>query len=317
MKYVSKEPAMFSLRSYFKLGPISYKELAKRVFHETIDDGCAEYAAAVAYYLLLAIFPFFLFLITLIGYLPVPDLLDFILSTIRRPLPTQVFELVQDNIVKLFADKKGGLLSLSILLALWTSSNSVTSIMNVMNRLYEVKEGRPFWKVRLTAVLLVIGLSFLFLMSLLLLMFGPKLGSFIADVTHLGSFFELIWKIMLIPVIPMMLILAVAVIYYFTPDVEQDWKWITPGAIFSIPAWLLASLAFSYYINNFGSYDKTYGSIGAVIVLLLWLYLSGFIILIGAEINAVIEHSSQEGKEPGEKKENETEEEKEEIEPDH
>ena len=307
---------MFSIRNYFKLGPISYKELAKRVFRETIDDGCAEYAAAVAFYLLFALFPFFLFLITLIGYLPVPDLLEFILSTIRRPLPTQVFELVQDNIRKLFSDKKGGLLSISILLALWTSSNSVTSIMNVMNRLYEVKEGRPFWKVRLTAILLVIGLSVLFLLSLLLLMFGPKIGSFIADMTHLGYFFELIWKIMLVPVIPLMLILAVAVIYYFTPDVKQNWKWITPGSVFSIPAWVLTSLAFSYYINNFGSYDKTYGSIGAVIVLLLWLYLSGFIILIGAEINAVIEHSSEEGKEPGEKKENKPEEE-EEFEPDH
>lgn len=311
---------MFSIRAYFKLGSTSYKELAKRVFHETMDDGCAEYAAAMAYYLLLALFPFFLFLTTLIGYLPVPDLLEFILKSIRDLLPTQVFELVQDNIRKLFADKKGGLLSIGILLALWTSSNSVTSIMNVMNRLYEVKEGRPFWKVRLTAVLLVTGLSIVFLLALLLLMFGPKIGSFIADLTHLGHLFEIAWNILMVPVILLLLVLAVAVIYYFTPDVEQDWRWISPGAVFAIPAWVLMSLAFSYYINNFGSYDKTYGSIGAVIVLLLWLYLSGFIILVGAEINAVVEHSSEEGKEPGEKEENERKEkgkEKEEDEPDH
>lgn len=311
---------MFSIRNYFKLGSISYKELAKRVFHETMDDGCAEYAAAMAYYLLLALFPFFLFLTTLIGYLPVPDLLEFILTTIGNLLPAQVFELVQDNIKKLFANKKGGLLSIGILLALWTSSSSVTSIMNVMNRLYEVKEGRPFWKIRLTALLLVIGLSILFLLSLLLLMFGPKIGSFIADFTHLGQMFEIAWNITMVPVILLLLLLAVAVIFYFTPDVKQDWKWISPGSVFTIPAWVLTSLAFSYYINNFGSYDKTYGSIGAVIVLLLWLYLSGFIILIGAEINAVVEHSSKEGKEPGEKEENEGEKKrawKEEDEPDH
>ncbi|MBT1072367.1 YihY/virulence factor BrkB family protein [Geobacter chapellei] len=298
---------MFSIRSYFKLGRISYLTLAKKVYHEVVNDGCAEYAAAMAYYLLLALFPFFLFLTTLLAYLPLPDFLESILTTIKRVLPNEVFALLQDNIRKLFSDKKGGLLSLGFLLAMWTSSNAVTAIMEVMNRLYEVKEGRPFWKVRLIAISLVILISVLFIISLVLLMFGPKIGDYIANLAQLGNVFQVSWDVLLVPVILFLLILALAVIYYLTPDVKQDWKWISPGAVFAIPSWVLASLAFSYYINNFGSYDKTYGSIGAVIILLLWLYISGFIILIGAEINAVIEHESQEGKDPGEKVENESE----------
>ena len=181
---------MFSIRSYFKLGDISYLELGKRVMRKTSDDGCTAYAAAMAYYLLFALFPFFLFLTTLIGYLPIPNLLDFILSTMARFLPKEAFTLLQDNIRALFSNKQGGLLSLGFVLALWTSSSAITSIMDVMNRLYEVKEGRPFWKVRLIAMLLVAGLSVLFILSLVLLMFGPKIGTFIADFTGLGSVFS-------------------------------------------------------------------------------------------------------------------------------
>ncbi|WP_243371295.1 YihY/virulence factor BrkB family protein [Geotalea sp. SG265] len=296
---------MFSFRRYFKLGDISYKELGKRVYRQVIDHGCATYAAAMAYYLLFALFPFFLFLTTLIGYLPIPGLLDFILGTMQRFLPGEAFSLVQDNVKSLFGNKQGGLLSLGVVLALWTSSNAVTSIMEIMDRLYQVKEGRPFWKVRLTAIALVAVLSVLFILSLVLLMFGPKLGSLIAGISDLGHVFEILWNVLIVPVTLFMLMLALAIIYYFTPDVEQQWKWISPGAVIAIPILIVASLAFSFYVNNFGSYNKTYGSIGAVIILLFWLYISGFIILAGAEINSVVEHSSEEGKEPGEKVEGE------------
>lgn len=296
---------MFSFRRYFHLYDLSYKELGKRVYAQIVDHGCAAYAAAMAYYLLFALFPFFLFLTTLIGYLPIPGLLDFILSTMQRFLPEQAFNLMQDNIRSLFGNKQGGLLSLGFVLALWTSSNAITSIMDIMNRLYQVREGRPFWKVRLVAIALVAVLSVLFILSLVLLMFGPKLGSLLAGTTSLGHLFEIIWNVLLAPVTLFMLVLAIALIYYFTPDVEQDWKWISPGSVIAIPVWIIASLAFAFYVNNFGSYNKTYGSIGAVIILLFWLYISGFIVLAGAEVNAVVEHASEEGKEPGEKVEGE------------
>ena len=296
---------MFSLREYFKLGSTSYLELAKRVYRKVVDDDCSEHAAAMAYYFLFAMFPFLLFLTTLIGYLPIPNLLEYLLSNAATLLPGQAFALIQDNIRALFMNKKEGLLSLGILLALWASSNAIVSVIDVMNKLYEVKEGRPFWKVRGAAILLVIGLSLLFLLALVLLMFGVKIGDFVADLINYGMAFKIAWNVMLVPAVLFLLVLAVAVIYYFTPDVEHSWRWISPGAVVAIPCWIIMSLGFSYYINNFGSYDKTYGSIGAVIVLLLWLYLSGFIILIGAVLNSVIEHSSAEGKEPGEKVEGE------------
>ncbi|WP_136524272.1 YihY/virulence factor BrkB family protein [Geomonas ferrireducens] len=296
---------MLSMRAYFKLGDTSYKDLAKRVFRKFSDEDCPEHAAAMAYYFLFASFPFLLFLTTLIGYLPIPHLLEYLLSSAQRFLPSEAFSLIESNIRALFMNKKEGLLSIGILLALWASSNAIVSVMDAMNNLYDVKEGRPFWKVRLIAIALVLGLSLLFLGAMVLLMFGLKIGDFIANLINFGMVFKAAFVIALVPVTLFLLVLAVAIIYYFTPDVEHEWKWISPGAVVAIPCWLAMSIAFSFYINNFGSYDKTYGSIGAVIVLLLWLYLSGLIILAGAVINAVIEHSSEEGKEPGEKVEGE------------
>lgn len=296
---------MFSPRKFFKLGSISYLELGKRVYQKINDADCSAHAAAMAYYFLFAIFPFFLFLTTVIGYLPIPHLLDYVLQSAARVLPSQAFALLQDNIRALFMNKKQGLLSLGVALALWASSNAMVAIMDAMNKLYEVKEGRPFWKARLTAIFLVVALSLLFLLSLALLMFGTQIGSMVANLIDFGMVFRVVWDILLVPVILFLLSLAVATVYYFTPDVEQKWKWISPGSIVVIPLWILISLGFSYYINNFSSYDKTYGSLGAVIVLLLWMYISGFIILTGAVVNAVIEHSSREGKEPGEKVEGE------------
>ena len=298
---------MFSFRGYFKLGSTGYLELGKRVLQRVKEADCSAHAAAMAYYFLFAVFPFFLFLTTVIGYLPIPHLLDYVLHSAERMLPSQAFDLLKDNIRALFMNKKQGLLSLGVVLALWASSNAVVAIMNAMNKLYVVKEGRPFWKVRLTAISLVVGLSLVFLLALVLLMFGTKIGSLIAARVDFGVFFKVIWDLMLIPVILILLSLAVATIYYLTPDVEQKWKWISPGSVVAIPSWILVSLGFSYYINNFSSYDKTYGSLGAVIILLLWMYISGFIILVGAVINSVIEHSSQEGKDPGEKVEGEHE----------
>ncbi|WP_224958964.1 YihY/virulence factor BrkB family protein [Geomonas subterranea] len=296
---------MFSLRSYFKLGDTSYKDLAKQVYRKFSDEDCSEHAAAMAYYFLFASFPFLLFLTTLIGYLPIPHLMEYVLSNAAKFLPSEAFSLIESNIKSLFLNKKQGLLSVGILLALWASSNAIVSVMDAMNKLYDVKEGRPFWKVRLIAIGLVVGLSLLMLGAMVLLMFGVKIGNFIAALINFGAGFKVGFVIALVPITLFLLVLAIAVIYYFTPDVEHEWKWISPGAVVAIPCWIVMSFGFSYYINNFGSYDKTYGSIGAVIVLLLWLYLSGLIILAGAVINAVIEHNSAEGKEPGEKVEGE------------
>ena len=246
-------------------------------------------------------FPFFLFLTTLLGYLPIPDLLDRILVGLAPLLPGDTLRLVQDNLHQLVTGERGGLLSFGILAALWTSSSALTAIIDSLNRAYDVEEGRPFWKIRGIAILLTVELSVFLVVALVLLAFGPPLGRWVADLVGLGEVFALIWNLVRWPVIVGMLIIAMAMLYYFAPDVEQEWKWITPGSAFAVIGWLLTSLGFAFYVNHFGSYNATYGTIGAVIVLLTWMYLTGLFVLIGGEINAEIEHASQDGKDPGEK----------------
>jgi membrane protein len=287
--------------SAWNLGSLGAKELARWVMHEFQYDDCLGRAAQLAYYFLFALFPFFLFLTTLLGYLPIPDLLDRILAGLAPLLPGDALRLVQDNLHQLVTGERGGLLSFGILAALWTSSSALTAIIDSLNRAYDVEEGRPFWKIRGIAILLTVGLSVFFVVALVLLTFGPPLGRWVADLVGLGEVFALSWNLVRWPVIVGLLIIAMAMLYYFAPDVEQEWKWITPGSAFAVIGWLLTSLGFSFYVNHFGSYNATYGTIGAVIVLLTWMYLTGLFVLIGGEINAEIEHASQDGKDPGEK----------------
>jgi len=283
------------------LGGLRITDLAKRVVQEVREDNCLGQAAQLAYYLIFAVFPFLLFLATLLGYLPIPNLMDRIMASLAQLLPGEAVTLLQDNIRQLVTDQKGGLLSFGILAALWTSSSAVTAIMDALNRAYDVAEGRPVWKVRGTAILLTMGLSLFILLSMVLLIFGPQLGGWIAAQVGLGTAFEVAWNILRWPVIVGLLIVAMAIVYYVAPDVEQQWKWITPGSVVAVLGTIVVSLGFSFYVNNFGSYNKTYGSIGAVIVFLTWLYLTGLMILVGGEINAEIEHAAPEGKAPGEK----------------
>ena len=283
------------------LGGFSLKELGTRVWQEVRDDNCAGQAAQLAYYLIFAVFPFLLFLTTLLGYIPVPNLMDRIMEYLAKLLPGEAVTLLQDNIRQLVTEQKGGLLSFGILAALWTASSAVTAITDALNRAYDVQEGRPFWKVRGIALLLTIGLSVFIMVSMVLLIFGPQLGGWIAALVGLGTAFEIAWNILRWPVIVVLLSIAMACLYYFAPDVEQRWKWITPGAVFAVLVTIAVSLGFSFYVNNFGAYNKTYGSIGAVIMFLTWLYLTGFVIVVGGEINAEVEHAAPEGKAPGEK----------------
>jgi membrane protein len=216
-------------------------------------------------------------------------------------MPPELISLVQENVYALVVQQRGELMSFGILTALWTTSSAVTAIVDSLNHAYGVEEGRPLWKVWGIALLLVLGLSGLLMASIILLIFGPQIGGLLAYYVGLGAAFELIWNFVRWPIIVAFLIFAMANIYYFAPDVEQNWRWITPGSVFAILAWIVVSLGFSYYVSQFGSYNKIYGSIGTFIVLMTWMYLMGFMILVGGTINAKIEHAAQLGKDPGEK----------------
>mgnify|MGYP000144327784 CR=1 FL=1 len=289
-------------REVWALGGLRVSTLARRVWDEINADDVWGYAAQLAYYFLFSLFPFFIFLAALLAYIPIPDLMEQIMALLGQLLPGTVLDMVKDNVLELVTQPRGGLLSFGILLALWTAASGIAAMTDSLNRAYGVKEGRAFWKVRLVAVSLTIGLAALMLASMALLIFGSELGSLVAAKVGLGAAFDTAWEFARWPIIVFLMMFGAALIYYFAPDVEQEWRWITPGSVFAVLAWILMSLVFTWYVDNFGNYSVTYGSIGAVIVLLTWMYFTGFFLLVGGEINAEIEHAATSGKAPGKKR---------------
>lgn len=283
--------------------PLSWREIMRRTFNEVVfKDNCLGMAAQLAYYFFFALFPALLVLLAFAQYVVDADSILRMFELMRGFAPPEALRLITDQIVKLRASDPGGILTIGVLTALWSSSAAMTAVIDTLNRAYDIKEGRPWWQVRLTAIGLTIGVAAFIILSFSLVLFGPTAAEWIADTTRLGSGFEWGWKILQWPLVFAFVATAMAIIYYFAPDAEQDWVWLTPGSIFATALWLLASLGFKYYVANFGNYDaETYGAIGAVMVLLLWFYISGLVILIGAEMNAEIEHASPYGKEQGEK----------------
>jgi membrane protein len=281
--------------------PLGWKTILMRTAREMMADDCLNLAAQLAYYFVLALFPALLFLVAVISFIPVAGLLDTITSTLARVAPAEVLSIVQDQILKIAHDKNGGLLTLGMLGTIWSTSSGVNAIIDTLNQAYDIQEARPWWKVKLTALGLTIALAIFIVISFTLVVAGPTLAEKIAVAMHMGPVFEWTWKILQWPLIFALVSLAIALIYYYAPDAEQDWIWITPGSIIATALWLLASLGFKFYVTNFGSYNATYGAIGGFIVLMLWFYVSGLAVLAGAELNAEIEHASPYGKDPGEK----------------
>jgi membrane protein len=281
--------------------PIGWRELLKRTGNEVIADNCLGLAAQLAYYFFLALFPALLFLVALASFLPIGNIVDTITSTLARVAPSEVLTIVQDQILKIAHDKNGGLLTLGVAGAIWSTSSGISAIIDTLNQVYDIQESRAWWKVKLLALALTVGLALFVLVATVLVIAGPELAEHAAGWFHLGSAFAWTWKIVQWPVVLLLISLAVALIYYFAPDAEQEWVWITPGSIVATVLWLAVSLGFRFYVTNFGSYNATYGAIGGVIVLLLWFYLSALAVLLGAELNAEIEHASPYGKDPGEK----------------
>lgn len=284
------------------LGTLTPKELAARVWREANDDDVFGVAAELAYAFLFALFPLLLFLITLIGYLPIDDLFGKILTSLSGFLPQDALALIQDNIAAITQQKRGGLLSLGLIATLWAASRGVISLCNGLNKVYDVQEGRPWWKLQLTAVGLTVSLSLFVIAAAVILIFGGTIGERLAGAVGLGPLFQVAWTVARLLIAAVIMTVVLAILYYFGPDVEQSWRWVTPGSVIAVIGWISASLAFSYYVSHFGSYNKTYGTIGAVIILLTWMYLSGVMLLIGGEINAEIERSLPEGKNAGEKR---------------
>jgi membrane protein len=286
----------FSLRG---LGPL---DVLKRAVKEFNEDDMATYASALAYQMFFSMFPFILFLISLVGFLHLPDFFNWLREQANYVLPAQALEQVNPVIDQLQQNQQGGLLSVGIIVALWSASAAVRSLMTALNMAYDVEEGRPVWKRLPLSVFYTIGLALMLISAAALMVTGPQFLNWLTSYIGLEQVFITVWTWIRWPVAVILLMLAVAIIYYAAPDVEQDFRFITPGSVLAVVVWIAASLGFAFYVQNFGNYNAMYGGIGTIIIMLLYLYISSAVLLFGAEINAVIEHHSNEGKEKGDKK---------------
>jgi membrane protein len=281
--------------------PIGLGELLKRTFNETLADDVLNLAAQQAYYFFFALFPALLALIAFASFFPVANLTDELFRMLGGVMPGDVLTMIQEQLGKISEQNAGGLLTFAFFLTLWSSSGAVVSMCSTLNAAYDITEGRPWWKVRLTAIGLTIGLSIFILVSMTLVVGGPWIAGKVADTVGFGRAFEWTWMILQWPLVFLLVATAIAMLYYFAPDAEQKFVWITPGSVLATLIWVVVSLAFKFYVSNFGTYTETYGAIGAVMMLMLWFYLTGIAILVGAELNAEIEHASPYGKDVGEK----------------
>ena len=286
--------------SFLQLRNVGWFAILKRTAKGFSDHDLSTYAAALAYRALFSIFPFLLFLMALLGFLNLPAFFDWLREQAALVLPPVAMQQV-DPVIDQLQQSQGGLMSVGIVLALWTASIGVRALMNAMNKVYEVQESRPTWKLFLLSVFYTIGLAIMMLLAAGFMTLGPQVMSWVASQVGLEQVLVTLWTWIRWPLAIFLLMLAVALIYYATPDVQQDFRFITPGSVLAVIAWLGASVGFGIYVQNFANYNATYGSIGAIIVLLLYFYISAAVLLLGAQLNASIEHASVEGKDEGDK----------------
>lgn len=280
---------------------ISIKEFLKDLYDEINDDNVFNGAAALSYFLMLSIFPAAIFLLTLLPYLHIPNLKEAITDLLNQVMPGQSSGLFTNIINEVVSKRRGGLLSFGFVFTLWSTSSGLAAIMQQLNITYDVKEGRSFFKVRGIAIFLTLLFFILIVGAFALVVFGGVLQDKLVSFMGLTQFFHFAFAALRWIIIAALLLMGFALIYYYGPDVEQKFRFVSPGSVLGIVLLLAASFGFRYYVNNFSNYTSTYGSLGAVIVLLLWLYIAGLVMLLGAEVNALTEHYHQSGKEKGEK----------------
>jgi len=265
-------------------------EYIKALLNEYKKDNIPILAAAQAYYYLLSIVPLFIVCFAIIPYFHMDP--NAVMLFLEGVLPSGIAEVFEEQIVHLIQTPKGGLLTVGIIGALWSASNGVNAFIKATNEAYEVDETRSFIKVKIIALSLTVGVIVSFAVALLLPIFGSVILNLLKDLFQIDT--SIVFALQLIRWIVSILVitLILLVLYRFAPNKKLPIKHILPGALSASILWLTISLAFSFYVSNFGSYSATYGSLGGIIILMIWFYLTGFILMIGAEIN-VIHHRKQ------------------------
>ena len=271
------------------------KDFAKRTYEEAMQEDITTNAAQVAFYFIFALFPLLLFLLSVIGLFlgAAEDVRRELFTYLQQIIPGSALTLIQDTLTEVVEEGGGGKLTFGALIALWSASAGIDNIRIALNDVYDLKETRPWWKYKLTSLLLTLGIALLIFFALGIVFYGSQFINLLLTPTGVSISSPIILNIFSFVTIGIALILSFALIYNFAPNhTPFTWKWITPGAITAIVLWLLFSVGFKIYLQYFDSYSKTYGSVGAIIILLLWLYLTALVILIGGIINYVADEMS-------------------------
>ena len=285
------------------------KNFAKLTYKEAMEEDITTNAAQVAFYFIFALFPLLLFLLSIIGLFlgAAEDVRQELFVYLQQVIPGSALELIKGTLDEVTENGSGGKITFGAIVALWSASAGIDNIRIALNDVYDLTETRPWWKYKLTSVLLTLGIALLVFFALGIVFYGSQFINLLLTPIGFSVSSPLILNIFSVIIIAGTLILSFALIYSFAPNhTPFTWKWITPGAITAIILWLAFSAGFRVYLHYFDSYSKTYGSVGAIIILLLWLYLTALVILIGGIVNSVADKLS-ENKTEKEEKETETE----------
>ena len=274
----------------------SWFYVLRKTMHEFGDDQCTDLAAALTYYSVLAIFPAALALVSILGVVGQSQkAVTTVVDTLKPLVSEQMLGTIEPALNQIAASNSAGVaLVIGLALALWSASGYVGAFGRAMNRIYEIREGRPFWKLRPLLLLLTLIAVVLTALALLMLIVSGPLAESIGDVIGLGDTAVTVWQYAKWPVLLIVVVLIVALLYYATPNVKQPkFRWISVGALVAIIIWILASVGFAFYVANFSSYNKTYGSLAGVIVALLFLWITNLALLFGAELDSELERGRQ------------------------
>jgi membrane protein len=279
---------------------LGFRGLARKLYQHWSDHAVPDKAAQLSYYFVFAVFPFFFFLVTLTAFLPVKGATDQIVARLTAIMPDQATAILKQHLDSLVTVQRPKLLTVGLALALWSASRGIDALRTALNLAYDVKETRPFWKTQGLALLVTVLSALGVLASVALFALGTSAGEWLADRFGIERYYAVVWSWMRWPITALLIMFVLAILYYVLPDAKQEWRYITPGSICATLLWLFATWGFTQYAEHFGNYNATYGSIGGVIVLLTWFYISGLVFILGGEINAVLEHHAVgEGKAAG------------------
>jgi len=265
-----------------------WKQVAVNAASDVSRNYIFSFAAALSYYFLLALFPALIALATFVGYLPIPNLFDTIVGTMAQVIPPDSMGLVRRVVADVTSRNHSALLSFGLLAALWTCSSAFSTMIEALNVAYDVPETRPMWRTRLLAFELTFLIGLLVAVAFGFMIVGPHFGSFLAAHLGLSLEFAILWPLLQHVLAAILMVLAVEGLYFLAPDLKQSFRSSLPGAIFAVVAWMLLSDGLSLYLQKFSHLNRTYGVLGGGIALLVWLYWSGFVILVGAELNSEI-----------------------------